>query len=211
MRFVRPGVDAAAPARRLHDPDQLNVFGHREEVECSQRSEGPTGVEQDAQVAGERGRLAGDVGDAQRSGVEPGEGLHDRAAGSRPRRIEHDQVRPVQPRHDSDRDRAAHHLHLAEPCSVAAEVRTGRRTPLDRGHRAGRPDGKCQADAEQPGAGVEVDNPLAGLHVGPLEHRPGEGGRGPGVDLPEHTRVHREPAPEHLEHDVVGRAESATP
>ncbi len=65
-RSDRPGASGSSRRRWLEHAEQLDMLGHREQVEGPQRAERPATLERCAQVTGEARRIAGDVGDPPR-------------------------------------------------------------------------------------------------------------------------------------------------
>jgi len=81
----RRHLENLASARQ--QPDGLDVIGLREHIERLHRLEGVAAFAEDRQVAGERGRLAGDVDDPLRLGGD--QGVKDRPFVIRPLGILH--------------------------------------------------------------------------------------------------------------------------
>src|SRR4051812_44098934 len=106
---VDPATDrnAASAGRGLQHGHQLDVLGHREQVERTQVAELPVGVQEDLEVAREGGRVAGNVRNPAWS--QANDRLRDLHAGPGPRRVEHDKIGAPDPAGDGrgvDRDGA---------------------------------------------------------------------------------------------------------
>ena len=134
---------------------------------------------EDRDVAGERGRVAGDVRDGPRRAVD--DLLDDRPLGALARRVEHDQVerlvvrRREHPVHGPGLDRAP-----SSPRQVARGVLGRRsRSPSTATTRRPVPHGVGEEPGEQPDAGVQVEHRLPRLRARAVEHgrRPGRRAR----------------------------------
>ena len=136
-----------------------------------QRAQSPVGLEQDAGVAAEGGRVARHVGDGpQRAPVGLVEGAHDVDARALAGGVEHDDVGPAQfGRDELGCHGGGQHLELGQGGPVVAGVGAGPGVPLDRQDGAGRSDGLGQRHREEPGTGVEVGHGLAGRRTGQVE------------------------------------------
>ncbi len=151
--------------------------------------EPPSGLQQDAGVPAERRGVARHVGDdPQRAPVGIVERAHDVDARTLAGGVEDDDVGPAHSGGDQlGRHGGRHDLELGERGPVVAGVGAGPGVPLDGEDGPGRSDGLGQRDREQPGAGVEIDDGLAGPRAGQVhdgaEQRVGRAD----VRLPEHA------------------------
>ena len=154
------------------------VIGNRSKARSSRQRVAVLGEDRD--VAGQRGRVAGDVRHRARGAVD--DLLDDRAAGALARRVEDDEVERLvvrRARAPGRRRRARRATpragRLARACWQAAAV------ALDGHHPAAGPTASARKRGEQPDAGVEVEHPLPRLRARarPARSRPApRGARG---------------------------------
>jgi hypothetical protein len=195
---------------RIDHRDELDVLGHREQVESPQRPELPTCVQQHPEVTCEGGGIARDVHEPPGARLQRGERGHDRSTGAFARGVEHHEVGGSEPvGHDARRNRGLSHLDMSLIGGVPRCVGTRPAVPLHSEHGSGRPDDLSHERGEQTGTGVEISDAISRHRFQPVQHRPGERVGGAGMHLPEHPRAHFKVPVQDLKRQPLGLADDS--
>ncbi len=162
---------------------------HRKSVETAQLVKLPPVPAEDADVAGEGGRIAGYIRDAAKApGAQPLDQCTVRAGAGWIEYRDHGSPKPGPVQHLGRV--APVHPRPRRPAQVMPGVANGLLVPLDPDHRAARTDGRCQDAREQSGSAEKVERRLARLWPQSVANRLSQRVGCPWMYLPEAGRAH---------------------
>ena len=181
------------------------MFGHRKQVEPPQRTQPPACIEQDAEVARERGGITSDINDPAGTGSKTRKCSHDQAARPLTRGIEHHEVDIAERLvHESRCDGSLTNAHLGLIGRVPRRVRTRPSVSLDRQHRSATSHDVAYQSSEQACPCVQIGHSITGARLETLQHGPTENPSGLGMYLPEDARADFIMTPKHREAQPFG-------